>query len=93
MIGRYVLEQAVEAIFNHGLEEVTERWDCPHCGCSFAKVSCSKPYCRQDLLLQNEHQGKGWQVAGVVYPEYPIEISCECEGPKRPLRLVPSEEE
>lgn len=89
MIEKFVFEHAIEAIFNEGLEEVTEHWTCPKCGNSYIKISCAKPHCRQDLLLQNENQGEGWQIAGIVYPEYAIETSCECEDKVRPLKIIP----
>jgi hypothetical protein len=89
MIGRLVLENALEALFNEGLEEAVEYRDCPECGKSFAKIGCSKPHCRQDLMMINENDGEGWKVMGIVYPEFPIENSCECGPPSRILNLVP----
>ncbi len=91
MMDKFVYEYAIEAIFNNGLAEVAEHWDCPECGKSYIKISCSKPHLRQDLLLHNEHQGKGWKILSIVYPEFNIENSCECSSDKPRLKLVPGD--
>lgn len=93
MMDKFVYEYAIEAIFNNDLAEVTERWDCPECGNSYIKISCSKPHLRQDLLLQNEHRGKGWKIFSIVYPEFDIEASCECGSSKSHLKLVRGDNE
>ena len=88
MMDRFVYEYAIEAIFNEGLENVVEQWECPVCGHAFIKISCSKPHLRQDLLLENEQQGAGWKIVTAVYPEFDIENSCECRSERRRLSLV-----
>jgi len=92
MMDRFVYEHALEAIFNEGLENVIEQWECPVCGNAFIKISCAKPHLRQDLLLQNEHKGEGWKIMSIVYPEFDIENSCECGDSRPRLTLVPKEE-
>jgi hypothetical protein len=90
MMEKFVYEYAIEAILNEGLDDVAERWNCPLCGNSFLKISCAKPHLRQDLLLRNDHGGQGWKISNIVYPEFNIESSCECEPDKPHLKIVPT---
>lgn len=88
MMDKFIYEYAIETIFNGGVENVTEHWDCPECGRSFIRISCARPHLRQDLLLHNERRGEGWKILTAVYPEFNMENSCDCAGDRPHLRIV-----